>query len=66
MLSRNNVIAPNAARVVVTGAGIMALGNGWKPDAEGFRAGRVAFRPVSQFDQAQAVEDGGGGGLRRR
>ena len=39
------------ARVVVTGAGIITgLGNGWKPNAEGFRAGRVAFRPVSQFD----------------
>src|ERR1035441_4183737 len=39
------------ARVVVTGAGIItSLGIGWKPNAEGFRAGRVAFRPVSQFD----------------
>jgi 3-oxoacyl-[acyl-carrier-protein] synthase II len=39
------------ARVVVTGAGIITgLGSGWKPNAEGFRAGRVAFRPVSQFD----------------
>ena len=38
-------------RVVVTGAGIVtALGNGWKPNAEGFRAGRTAFRAVSQFD----------------
>ena len=38
-------------RVVVTGAGIItALGMGWKPNAEGFRAGKVAFRPVSQFD----------------
>ncbi len=44
---------PSAAppRVVITGAGIVtALGIGWKPNAEGFRAGRVAFRPVSQFD----------------
>jgi 3-oxoacyl-[acyl-carrier-protein] synthase II len=39
------------ARVVVTGAGIVtALGSGWKPNAEGFRAGRTAFRPVSLFD----------------
>ena len=39
------------ARVVVTGAGIItALGLGWKPNAEGFRAGRTAFRPVSLFD----------------
>jgi 3-oxoacyl-[acyl-carrier-protein] synthase II len=38
-------------RVVVTGAGIITgLGIGWKPNAEGFRAGKVAFRPVSQFD----------------
>ncbi len=39
------------ARVVVTGAGIAtALGLGWKTNAEGFRAGRTAFRPVSLFD----------------
>jgi 3-oxoacyl-[acyl-carrier-protein] synthase II len=38
-------------RVVVTGAGIVtALGLGWQPNAEGFRAGRTAFRPVSVFD----------------
>ncbi len=38
-------------RVVITGAGIVtALGIGWKPNAEGFRAGRRAFRPVSHFD----------------
>jgi len=38
-------------RVVITGAGIItALGAGWKPNAEGFRRGRVAFRPVSSFD----------------
>ena len=38
-------------RVVVTGAGVVtALGLGWKANAEGFRAGRRAFRPVSQFD----------------
>src|ERR1700677_3399123 len=41
----------NSARVVVTGAGIVtALGLGWKINAEGFRAGRTAFRPVSLFD----------------
>jgi 3-oxoacyl-[acyl-carrier-protein] synthase II len=39
------------ARVVVTGAGITtALGLGWKTNAQGFRAGRTAFRPVSLFD----------------
>ena len=38
-------------RVVVTGAGIVtALGLGWKLNAEGFRAGRRAFRPVTLFD----------------
>src|ERR1017187_10539154 len=38
-------------RVVVTGAGIVtALGIGWKPNAEGFRAGKRAFRPITQFD----------------
>ena len=38
-------------RVVVTGAGIVtALGLGWKQNAEGFRAGRTAFRPVTLFD----------------
>jgi len=38
-------------RVVVTGAGmITALGCGWDINAEGFRAGRAAFRPVTLFD----------------
>ena len=42
---------PAPPRVVITGAGIItALGRGWKPNAEGFRAGRTAFRPVSLFD----------------
>lgn len=40
-----------AHRVVVTGAGIVtALGVGWQPNAEGFRAGKSAFRPVTLFD----------------
>ena len=29
---------------------VTALGIGWKPNAEGFRAGRRAFRPVTLFD----------------
>jgi 3-oxoacyl-[acyl-carrier-protein] synthase II len=38
-------------RVVVTGAGIItALGLGWKANAEGFRAGKTAFRQVTLFD----------------
>jgi len=41
-------------RVVITGAGIVtALGFGWKTNAEGFRAGRTAFRPVTLFDVSQ-------------
>jgi len=36
---------------VVTGAGIVsALGIGWPANAAGFRAGRIAFRPVTLFD----------------
>lgn len=39
------------SRVVITGAGILtALGRGWKANAEGFRAGRAAFRPITLFD----------------
>jgi len=35
----------------VTGAGIVtALGIGWRTNAEGFRQGRTAFRPVTLFD----------------
>jgi 3-oxoacyl-[acyl-carrier-protein] synthase II len=38
-------------RVVVTGAGVVtALGSGWKSNAEGFRAGRIALEPVTLFD----------------
>jgi len=38
-------------RVVVTGAGVItALGADWQSNAEGFRLGRSAFRPVSLFD----------------
>lgn len=37
--------------MVITGAGIVsALGMGWRANAEGFRAGRVAFGPVTRFD----------------
>ena len=40
-----------APRVVITGAGVItALGTGWRENADGFRAGRTAFRPVSLFD----------------
>src|SRR5579859_1282856 len=41
----------SSSRVVITGAGIVtALGQGWKPNAEGFRSGRQVFRPVTLFD----------------
>jgi len=39
---------------VVTGAGVVtALGPGWEANAEGFRAGRVAIRPVTVFDASR-------------
>lgn len=47
---------PSAApsRVVITGAGIVsALGLDWKSNAEGFRTGRPAFRPVTLFDASR-------------
>jgi 3-oxoacyl-[acyl-carrier-protein] synthase II len=38
-------------RVVITGAGIVTgLGIGWRVNADGFRAGRQSFRPVTLFD----------------
>jgi 3-oxoacyl-[acyl-carrier-protein] synthase II len=38
-------------RIVITGAGIVtALGQGWKRNAEGFRIGKTAMRPVTLFD----------------
>ena len=40
-----------APRVVITGAGIVtALGIGWQANAQGFRAGKRALRPISLFD----------------
>ena len=42
---------PQPRRIVVTGAGVItAFGAGWKINAEGFRSGRTAFRPVTLFD----------------
>jgi 3-oxoacyl-[acyl-carrier-protein] synthase II len=42
---------PSPPRIVVTGAGVItAFGAGWKINAEGFRCGRTAFRPVTLFD----------------
>ena len=52
MLFRPNTpVAQPPPRVVISGAGIVtALGLGWRANAEGFRAGRTGFRPVSLFD----------------
>jgi 3-oxoacyl-[acyl-carrier-protein] synthase II len=39
---------------VVTGAGIVtAYGVGWRPNADGFRSGRTAFRKVTLFDTSR-------------
>lgn len=44
----------NLPRVVITGAGIVtALGVGWEKNAEGFRAGKTAFRPITHFDASR-------------
>ena len=52
MLFRPNTpVAQPPPRVVISGAGIVTpLGMGWRANAEGFRAGRTGFRPVSLFD----------------
>lgn len=52
---------PARHRVVVTGLGmITSMGNGWRANADGFREGRAAFRPVTLFDTArQRVHEAG-------
>ncbi|MBC8003268.1 MAG: beta-ketoacyl-[acyl-carrier-protein] synthase family protein, partial [Opitutaceae bacterium] len=41
-------------RVAVTGAGIVtSLGSGWRANADGFRVGQRAFRPVTLFDTSR-------------
>ncbi|RBP41305.1 3-oxoacyl-[acyl-carrier-protein] synthase II [Roseimicrobium gellanilyticum] len=41
-------------RVVITGAGIItSMGNNWQENAEGFRAGRLAFRDITVFDASR-------------
>jgi 3-oxoacyl-[acyl-carrier-protein] synthase II len=42
---------PQIRRVVVTGAGVISpMGRDFRENADGFRAGRTAFRPVTLFD----------------
>ena len=44
-------VCQNVQRVVVTGLGIVtAYGPGWEKNAEGFRRGTTAFKPISLFD----------------
>ncbi|HWW03006.1 MAG TPA: beta-ketoacyl-[acyl-carrier-protein] synthase family protein [Candidatus Acidoferrum sp.] len=51
MLFPSPPVPARPPRVVITGAGIVtALGVGWRQNADGFRAGRAAFRVVSLFD----------------
>ena len=51
MLFPPNNQAGAANRVVITGAGVItAFGAGWENNAENFRLGNTAFRPVTLFD----------------
>jgi 3-oxoacyl-[acyl-carrier-protein] synthase II len=52
---------PEKHRVVITGAGIVtSMGHGWRENADGFREGRLAFRPVTIFDTShQRVGEAG-------
>jgi 3-oxoacyl-[acyl-carrier-protein] synthase II len=45
---------PENRRVVITGAGILtSMGHGWRENADGFREGRLAFRPITVFDTSR-------------
>lgn len=72
-----NAPASATKRVVITGCGLITpLGRGWAINADGFRTGQTAFRPVSTFDVSrQRVQQAGevdlperlpGGGTRAR
>lgn len=48
-------------RVAITGAGIItSMGNGWKPNAMGFREGRMALRKITLFDASRQRVDRAG------
>jgi 3-oxoacyl-[acyl-carrier-protein] synthase II len=45
---------PLRHRVVISGAGIItSMGTGWRANADGFRAGRVALREITLFDASR-------------
>jgi 3-oxoacyl-[acyl-carrier-protein] synthase II len=54
------VASSTQPRIVITGAGIVtALGFGWHANADGFRAGKTAMRPITLFDVSrQRVKTG--------
>lgn len=46
--------ASDQRRVVITGSGILtSMGLGWRENADGFRQGRIATRPVTLFDTSR-------------
>jgi 3-oxoacyl-[acyl-carrier-protein] synthase II len=54
------VASTTQPRIVITGAGIVtALGFNWRANADGFRAGKTAMRPLTLFDVSrQRVKTG--------
>lgn len=55
------VTLPNRHRLLITGAGIVSpLGLGWDSNEDGFRANRMAFRPVDMFDVGERIAKSAG------